>query len=75
VGSRRRRWHAHRDLDTAVAAAYGWRAGLTDEQVLERLRAVAVPARKRFGRARALDSSASLVGYDSGGVLPIYNVG
>ena len=29
--------HAHRDLDAAVAAAYGWPAGLTDEQILERL--------------------------------------
>jgi type II restriction/modification system DNA methylase subunit YeeA len=29
--------HAHRDLDDAVAAAYGWPADLTDEQILERL--------------------------------------
>jgi type II restriction/modification system DNA methylase subunit YeeA len=29
--------HAHRDLDAAVAAAYGWTADLTDEQILERL--------------------------------------
>jgi hypothetical protein len=29
--------NAHRDLDTAVAAAYGWPANLTDEQILERL--------------------------------------
>jgi type II restriction/modification system DNA methylase subunit YeeA len=28
---------AHRRLDAAVAAAYGWPADLTDEQVLERL--------------------------------------
>lgn len=28
---------AHRDLDTAVAAAYGWPADLSDEQILERL--------------------------------------
>jgi type II restriction/modification system DNA methylase subunit YeeA len=28
---------AHRRLDGAVAAAYGWPADLTDEQVLERL--------------------------------------
>jgi type II restriction/modification system DNA methylase subunit YeeA len=28
---------AHRDLDVAVAEAYGWPADLTDEQVLERL--------------------------------------
>jgi type II restriction/modification system DNA methylase subunit YeeA len=28
---------AHRDLDAAVAAAYGWPADLTDEQILERL--------------------------------------
>ena len=31
---------AHRKLDTAVAAAYGWPADLTDEQVLERLLAL-----------------------------------
>ena len=29
--------HAHRDLDAAVAAAYGWPADLSDEQILERL--------------------------------------
>jgi len=29
--------HAHRDLDAAVAAAYGWPADLTDEQILEQL--------------------------------------
>ncbi len=29
--------HAHRELDAAVAAAYGWPADLTDEQILERL--------------------------------------
>jgi type II restriction/modification system DNA methylase subunit YeeA len=29
--------HAHRDLDAAVAAAYGWPADLADEQILERL--------------------------------------
>lgn len=29
--------HAHRALDEAVAAAYGWPAGLSDEDILERL--------------------------------------
>ena len=32
--------NAHRDLDTAVAAAYGWTdwgKGLSDEEILERL--------------------------------------
>jgi type II restriction/modification system DNA methylase subunit YeeA len=29
--------NAHRDLDAAVAAAYGWPADLSDEQILERL--------------------------------------
>jgi len=29
--------NAHRDLDAAVAAAYGWPGDLSDEQVLERL--------------------------------------
>jgi type II restriction/modification system DNA methylase subunit YeeA len=31
---------AHKKLDTAVAAAYGWPADLTDEQILERLLAL-----------------------------------
>lgn len=29
--------HAHRELDVAIAAAYGWAANLTDDQILERL--------------------------------------
>ena len=29
--------HAHRDLDAAVAEAYGWPTDLTDDQILERL--------------------------------------
>ena len=29
--------HAHRNLDAAVAAAYGWPADLSDDQILERL--------------------------------------
>lgn len=32
--------HAHEQLDAAVAAAYGWRADLSDEQILERLLAL-----------------------------------
>jgi hypothetical protein len=31
---------AHKKLDAAVAAAYGWPAGLSDEQILERLLAL-----------------------------------
>jgi len=31
---------AHKKLDTAVAAAYGWPADLTDEQILEKLLAL-----------------------------------
>ena len=31
---------AHKKLDAAVAAAYGWPADLTDEQILERLLAL-----------------------------------
>ena len=31
---------AHKKLDAAVAAAYGWPANLTDEQILERLLAL-----------------------------------
>lgn len=29
--------HAHKDLDKAVAAAYGWPADLSDDEILERL--------------------------------------
>jgi len=32
--------HAHKKLDGAVAAAYGWPVDLTDEQILERLLAL-----------------------------------
>jgi hypothetical protein len=31
---------AHKKLDTAVTAAYGWPANLSDEQLLERLLAL-----------------------------------
>ena len=31
---------AHKKLDAAVAAAYGWPANLTDEQILEKLLAL-----------------------------------
>jgi hypothetical protein len=31
---------AHKKLDAAVAAAYGWAADLTDEQILENLLAL-----------------------------------
>ena len=29
--------HAHRELDAAVAAAYGWPVDLSDDEILERL--------------------------------------
>jgi type II restriction/modification system DNA methylase subunit YeeA len=29
--------HAHRELDAAVAAAYGWPADLSDDEILKRL--------------------------------------
>lgn len=32
--------HAHRDLDAAVAAAYGWPADITEEDALARLLAL-----------------------------------
>ena len=32
--------NAHRKLDEAVFAAYGWPAALTDEEILERLLAL-----------------------------------
>jgi hypothetical protein len=56
---------AHRRLDAAVAAAYGWPADLADEQVLERLLALnleradaerrAGPVGKRGNRAKRDD--------------------
>jgi len=40
----------HRELDAAVAAAYGWPADLTDEQILERLFALNPgPSRRQPG--------------------------
>ena len=32
--------HAHRDLDAAVAAAYGWQPDISDEEILSRLLAL-----------------------------------
>ena len=45
--------HAHEKLDAAVAAAYGWPADLTDEQILARLLAL------NLERAAAEQSSAT----------------
>jgi type II restriction/modification system DNA methylase subunit YeeA len=59
--------HAHAKLDAAVAAAYGWAADLSDEEILERLlalnleraaeekRATKATSRKRSSRARTAD--------------------
>lgn len=59
--------HAHAKLDAAVAAAYGWPADLSDEQILERLLALnleraaeekltaKVTSRKRSSRAKAAE--------------------
>ena len=59
--------HAHAKLDAAVAAAYGWAADLSDEEILERLlalnleraaeekRATNATSRKRSSRARTAD--------------------
>jgi|CXWL01.1.fsa_nt_gi hypothetical protein len=58
---------AHRKLDTAVAAAYGWPADLSDEQILEKLlalnleraaaeaKAAAAPKKARPQRERQAD--------------------
>jgi hypothetical protein len=32
--------NAHRDLDTAVAAAYGWQSDITDDEILSQLLAL-----------------------------------
>jgi type II restriction/modification system DNA methylase subunit YeeA len=42
---------AHKKLDAAVAAAYGWPADLTDEQILERL--IALNLERAAGEAKA----------------------
>ncbi len=59
--------HAHKQLDAAVAAAYGWPADLTDDQILERLlalnleraaaeaKAAAKPAKPKAQRAKKED--------------------
>jgi len=59
--------HAHAKLDAAVAAAYGWPADLSDEQILERLlalnleraaeekRSAKATSRKRSSRDKATD--------------------
>jgi type II restriction/modification system DNA methylase subunit YeeA len=59
--------HAHAKLDAAVAAAYGWPADLSDEEILERLlalnleraaeekRAAKTTSRKRSSRTKAED--------------------
>ena len=50
---------AHKKLDAAVAAAYGWPADLTDDQILERLlalnleRAAAEASAAKASRPRA----------------------
>lgn len=41
---------AHRKLDAAVAAAYGWPADLTDDAILERLLALNLKASAPSGR-------------------------
>jgi type II restriction/modification system DNA methylase subunit YeeA len=59
--------HAHAKLDAAVAAAYGWPADLSDEEILERLlalnlersaeekRAAKTTSKKRSSRTKAED--------------------
>ena len=42
---------AHKKLDAAVAAAYGWPADLTDEQILERLLALNLERAAEEGKA------------------------
>ena len=42
--------NAHRDLDAAVARAYGWPTDLTDEQILERLFALNQERSARQGK-------------------------
>ncbi len=45
---------AHKKLDAAVAAAYGWLADLSDEQILERL--LALNLERAAEEARAQES-------------------
>jgi len=39
--------HAHKRLDEAVFAAYGWKSDLSDEEILERLLALNLERAKR----------------------------
>jgi hypothetical protein len=45
---------AHKRLDVAVAAAYGWPADLTDEQILEKLLALNLERAVEEARAASL---------------------
>lgn len=60
-------WLAHAKLDATVAAAYGWPADLSDEEILQRLlalnleraaeekRATTATSRKRSSRTKTAD--------------------
>jgi hypothetical protein len=43
---------AHKKLDAAVAAAYGWPVDLTDEQILERLLALNLERAEQEGKVK-----------------------
>ena len=45
---------AHKKLDAAVAAAYGWPADLSDEQILERLLALNLERAEEEAKAAKL---------------------
>ena len=50
--------HAHRELDEAVAAAYGWEWPLADEEILKRLFEL---NQKRAGEGAMTDSPSGAV--------------
>ena len=50
--------HAHRELDEAVAAAYGWEWPLADEEILKRLFEL---NQKRAGEGAMTDSPGGAV--------------
>ena len=52
--------HLHRALDEAVAAAYGWPAGLPDDEVLKRLLALNQTRVAAPGHERALHGAAGV---------------
>ncbi len=48
--------NSHDKLDAAVAAAYGWPAGLSDSEILERLLELTLKPSRRAAGAAAMEA-------------------